>query len=98
MSAFNQLEIGASLSQLSQGWQVLSSPDRLAKSWPTKNFRDCFEKAQKVYLLAEQMNHHPELKLSFRVFSLEITTYEVNGLQETDFIFAAKVDKILYDA
>lgn len=97
MTAFNQLQIEASLRQLKQGWQVLGTPDRLTKTWSTKDFKTCFSHAQKVFELAEQMNHHPELKLSYRVFSLEITTYEVKGLQEADFIFAAKVDKILAD-
>lgn len=48
----------------------------------------------KVAELSEKEAHHPDLKISWRKCAIEIWTNEINGLTESDFILAAKVEAI----
>lgn len=93
--AFDDEQIKSYFCFLAQGWKVESAPDRLIRVWDCQDFSESFQLCSKVYLLAQEQNHHPRLTLSFKQFQLEIWTHSVNGLQESDFIFAAKLDRIL---
>ena len=42
--------------------------------------------------MAEEQNHHPGIHLSWGKVRVDIWTHEVNGLTESDFVFAAKCD------
>ena len=48
--------------------------------------------------LAEQENHHPDLTVSYKRVTVELTTHDVGGLSLNDFIVAAKIDKLVESA
>ena len=49
----------------------------------------------KVGGLAEEINHHPEICLTWGRVHVTIYTHKIDGLADADFIWAAKVDRLL---
>jgi 4a-hydroxytetrahydrobiopterin dehydratase len=44
--------------------------------------------------LSEEQVHHPDLTISWGACRVEIWTHKINGLTESDFILAAKIENI----
>lgn len=77
------------------GWELLSGPDRIRKSWTVKHFMAGLEFFQKVAEIAEAEGHHPDLHLiGYRNVSIEIWTHAIQGLSLNDFILAARIDQL----
>lgn len=77
------------------GWELLSNPDRLKKSWTVKNFMAGMEFFRQVAELAESEGHHPDIHLvGYRNVSIEIWTHAIQGLSMNDFILAARIDQL----
>ena len=76
-------------------WEVTHQYTRLFRSVKTKDFADSMAIAQKIGSMADEQWHHPELVVGYGHLDIEVWTHKINGLVESDFIFASKVDKIL---
>lgn len=77
------------------GWELLSGPDRIRKSWVVRNFLAGMRFFEKVTEVAEAEGHHPDLHLvGYRTVSIEIWTHAINGLSLNDFILAARLDAL----
>ena len=48
----------------------------------------------KVGALAEEQGHHPDIVLTWGMVEITLWTHAVNGLTESDFILAAKIDRL----
>jgi len=59
------------------------------------DFRKALDFTIKVGELAENQNHHPDIYLAWGKVKLIIWTHKIDGLTESDFIFAAKADQEL---
>jgi 4a-hydroxytetrahydrobiopterin dehydratase len=59
------------------------------------NFKKALDFTIKVGELAENQNHHPDIYLAWGKVRLTIWTHKIDGLTESDFIFAAKADQEL---
>ncbi len=49
----------------------------------------------KVALVAEKMNHHPDLTNSYNRVTLELVSHDVQGLSERDFKLAKAIDALV---
>ena len=49
--------------------------------------------ANKVAHVAEDEGHHPDLHIAWGKCKVEIWTHKISGLTESDYFFAAKVDR-----
>lgn len=67
---------------------------RLTKSYKFDNFAKPMSFACKIAELAEQQAHHPDLLIRWGELAIELWTHKVDGLTESDFILAAKIDKL----
>ena len=77
------------------GWELMSGPDRIRKSWTVKHFMAGLEFFGKVAEVAEAEGHHPDLHLvGYRNASIEIWTHAIQGLSLNDFILAARIDQL----
>ncbi len=76
------------------GWS-LNDELHLEKSYDFKNFRDGFEFVKRVGEMAEEQGHHPDIHLAWGKVVLEVWTHKIDGLVESDFIFAARADELL---
>ena len=87
-------EATAQLKQL-PGWELLSGPDRIHRTWVVRNFQSGMTFFQKVTEVAETQGHHPDLHLvGYRNVSIEIWTHAIHGLSLNDFVLAARIDEL----
>ncbi len=77
------------------GWELLSGPDRIRKTWVVRNFQAGMNFFARVTEVAEAEGHHPDLHLvGYRNVSIEIWTHAIKGLSLNDFILAARIDEL----
>jgi len=86
-------EVSKLLAELEEGWQVVEE-HHLEKEYRFKDFRTALDFTNRVGELAETQGHHPDICLSWGKVRLTIWTHKINGLTESDFIFAAKADTV----
>ena len=80
------------------GWELLSGPDRIRRTWVVRNFKAGMAFFDKVTKVAESQGHHPDLHLvGYRNVSIEIWTHAIQGLSLNDFILAAQIDELPID-
>src|SRR5262245_11142136 len=83
------------LAQL-DGWEVIGQR-HLSKRYTLKNFVQALDLVNRIGAIAEEQNHHPDLYLAWGKVGVEIWTHKINGLTESDFVFAAKCDRAYRD-
>ena len=66
----------------------------LEKEFKFKNFIDSQKFVNEVGKISENEGHHPDILFGWGYTKIRITTHEIEGLSENDFILAAKIDKI----
>jgi 4a-hydroxytetrahydrobiopterin dehydratase len=79
------------------GWDVKSNEDKnyyLEKNFKFKNFAESQEFVNKVGSIAESESHHPDIYFGWGYAKIKISTHAIKGLAESDFILAAKIDRI----
>ena len=94
--AFDISEIHKYLKKV-DGWEVKSDNDKsfhLIKSFKFKNFIESQKFVNKVSETAEKENHHPDISFGWGYCKIKIFTHAIKGLAESDFILAAKIDKL----
>jgi 4a-hydroxytetrahydrobiopterin dehydratase len=87
---------GEELERLQQqlpGWQVVNG-HHLLKSFSFPDFRTALDFVNKAGAIAEEEGHHPDLFLSWGKVEVKVWTHKIDGLTESDFILAAKLDTL----
>ena len=79
--------------QLGYDWKVINE-HHLEKHYLFKNFREALTFTNKVGEFAEAVGHHPDIYLAWGKVGITIWTHKIDGLTESDFIFAAKTDAL----
>ena len=82
------------LEKLKNDWKIIKE-HHLEKEYSFKNFKEALNFTIKIGELAENQGHHPDIFLAWGKVKLTIWTHKIDGLTESDFIFAAKADKEL---
>jgi 4a-hydroxytetrahydrobiopterin dehydratase len=72
-------------------WSVIDN-HHLEKEFLFANFVEALEFTNKVGNLAEAEGHHPDIHLSWGKVKIKTWTHKIDGLNESDFILAAKID------
>jgi 4a-hydroxytetrahydrobiopterin dehydratase len=78
--------------RLGNDWQVIEE-HHLEKAYTFDNFVDALAFTNTVGEIAEDQNHHPDILTAWGVCKVTIWTHKIDGLTESDFFFAAKVEK-----
>ncbi len=86
-------ELARYTAQLGSGWRVVDG-HHLEKEYKFKNFREALQFTNKVGQLAESVNHHPDIFLAWGQVKITLWTHAINGLSESDFVFAAKIGEL----
>ena len=66
----------------------------LKKEFPFENFKRGMAFAQNVALIADKEDHHPDMCIHYSSVEVELSTHNIGGLSENDFILAAKIDEL----
>lgn len=90
---FGQKEIEVFSRDL-KDWEVVDNK-KIKKTFNFKDFKESMSFVNKVAELAESEGHHPDIYIYYDKVGIELSTHEVKGLTENDFIVAAKIDRIL---
>ena len=97
--AFKYSEIHKYLKKI-DGWKVEQNENQsyfLIKEFKFENFKDSQKFINKVSDIAETENHHPDIIFGWGYAKVKIFTHAIDGLAESDFILASKIDKIIND-
>jgi 4a-hydroxytetrahydrobiopterin dehydratase len=86
-------ELKGMLDALGGEWTVVDG-HHLEKIYHFDNFRQALAFTNRVGELAEEQGHHPDIHLSWGKVRLEIWTHKIDGLHDSDFILAAKADRL----
>jgi 4a-hydroxytetrahydrobiopterin dehydratase len=81
------------LAQLEPGWAVVKD-HHLEKEYRFQDFAAALAFVNRVGALAEEQQHHPDLVLTWGRVRVAIWTHKIDGLTESDFVFAAKTDRL----
>jgi 4a-hydroxytetrahydrobiopterin dehydratase len=85
-------EIQPLLAQI-HDWQVIDT-HHLEKNFSFENFAEALDFVNRLGTVAESQNHHPDLYLAWGKVGIKLWTHKIDGLSESDFIFAAKIDMV----
>lgn len=83
-------ELASYLEQL-PGWSVVEE-HHLHKAFPFPDFVTALAFVNRVGLIAEREQHHPDILLSWGRVEITTFTHSIHGLSRNDFILAAKID------
>jgi 4a-hydroxytetrahydrobiopterin dehydratase len=74
-------------------WTV-TKEHHLTREYKFPDFAKALEFVNKVGAVAEEQGHHPDILLAWGKAEITLWTHKIDGLTESDFIMAAKIDRI----
>ncbi len=76
-------------------WKLADDSKLIRRKYKFKDFVTAMAFLQKVAVLAEEEQHHPDLHLTgYKNVAIELSTHAIGGLSANDFIVAAKIDRL----
>jgi 4a-hydroxytetrahydrobiopterin dehydratase len=91
MKTYNESEAKIELESL-ENWKFVK--DGIEKKFEFANFVEALGFIVKVGVLAEKVNHHPEIFNVYNKVNLRLSTHDANGLTDKDFKLAKELDKL----
>lgn len=73
-------------------WKVVDE-HHLTRTFRFPDFTRALDFVNLVGRIAEEQQHHPTISLTWGKATIEVYTHKINGLTESDFILAAKIDR-----
>jgi 4a-hydroxytetrahydrobiopterin dehydratase len=77
--------------QLSE-WKVVDE-HHITKTYTFPDFRQALDFVNRAGAVAEAEGHHPDILLTWGKAEVKTYTHKIDGLTESDFILAAKIDQ-----
>jgi 4a-hydroxytetrahydrobiopterin dehydratase len=75
-------------------WKIIDQ-HHLTRTFTFPNFKQALDLVNHVGALAEEQGHHPDIVLKWGKVEITLWTHKIDGLTESDFIMAAKIDCLL---
>ncbi len=79
--------------QLDERWEVIDE-HHLTRGFAFEDFANALSYVNRVAEIAEEQGHHPDVYLAWGKVRVKIWTHKIDGLSESDFILAAKIDAL----
>ena len=92
MPLLGEDEVEARLGEL-EGWR--RDGDTIVKEFKLEDFVGSVDFINRLLPVAEEMNHHPDLQVSWNTVAVSITTHSEGGLTENDFELAKSIDPLV---
>jgi 4a-hydroxytetrahydrobiopterin dehydratase len=74
-------------------WKVVNE-HHVTRTYTFPDFKQALDFVNRVGAVAEEQGHHPDIFLTWGRVDITIWTHKIDGLTESDFIMAAKIDKL----
>lgn len=81
------------LKQLKLDWEVIEQK-KIRHEFKFKDFVESMKFVNQVADLAEDEGHHPNIHIYYSKVVIDLTTHNIKGLSENDFILAAKIEEL----
>ena len=81
------------LAQQVPQWKVVNG-HHIMRTFTFPDFRQALAFVNKVGEIAEQQGHHPDILLGWGKAEITMWTHKIDGLTQSDFIMAAKIDQL----
>lgn len=75
-------------------WNIIAE-HHLHRVFTFPDFQKALDFVNRVGAIAEEQGHHPDILLTWGRAEITIYTHKINGLTESDFILAAKIDRVV---
>jgi len=75
-------------------WTV-TDEHHIHREFKFPDFKQALDFVNRVGALAEEQGHHPDILLAWGKAEIKLWTHKINGLSESDFIMAAKIDRLV---
>lgn len=75
-----------------QGWERVEDREAIQKVFTFDNFIEAWGFMNRVALLAESLNHHPEWSNVYNRVEIILTTHDCGGLSQLDIMLAQQID------
>jgi|SRR5580692_9497097 4a-hydroxytetrahydrobiopterin dehydratase len=88
---------GKDLENLQQSvpqWNVINE-HHITRTFTFPDFRQALDLVNRVGALAEEQGHHPDILLAWGKAEITLWTHKIDGLTESDFVMAAKIDRLV---
>lgn len=79
--------------QLRGEWNLVDD-HHLTRDYTFDDFQGALDFTNRVGEMSEKQGHHPEIYLTWGKVTLEVYTHAIDGLTESDFIWAAKAENL----
>lgn len=89
----NHQQVTKLLTELHSDWKVKNN-HHLEKEFRFPDFKKALDFTVQIGNLAEEEDHHPDILLCWGKVKVTLWTHKINGLSESDFIMAAKIDTL----
>lgn len=73
------------------GWTV--EEGKLRKDYSFDDFEGALAFVNEVGRIAEEANHHPEIRFTYGKATIELVTHDASGITEKDFALARAIDR-----
>jgi 4a-hydroxytetrahydrobiopterin dehydratase len=74
-------------------WNVIDE-HHITRTFTFPDFQKALDFVNRVGAVAEEQGHHPDILLTWGKVAITLWTHKIDGLTESDFIMAAKIDQI----
>jgi 4a-hydroxytetrahydrobiopterin dehydratase len=91
MALLSESEVSERLDDL-DGWS--REGEQIVRSFDRGDFVGSVAFVQTIVAPAEEMNHHPDLEISWATVTVRITNHAEGGLTAADFELAARIDAL----
>jgi len=81
------------LSHQLPNWSVVHE-HHITRAFSFPDFKDALDFVNRVGAVAEEQGHHPDILLKWGKAEITIWTHKIDGLTESDFVMAAKIDSL----
>ncbi len=81
------------LHQQTPEWEVVEE-HHIRREFRFQNFREALDFVNRVGELAEEQGHHPNIRFTWGWVEVTVFTHVIDGLTESDFILAAKIERL----
>jgi 4a-hydroxytetrahydrobiopterin dehydratase len=75
-------------------WNVIDQ-HHIVRAYKFPDFKSALDFVNRIGAVAEEQGHHPDIFLAWGKVEVKIWTHKVDGLTESDFILAAKIDRLV---
>ena len=91
MPLLSDEEIGSRLRDRA-GWE--RQADAIVRVFETADFVGSVDLVNRITPVAEEMNHHPDLSISWNRVTVSLSTHSQGGLTDSDFALAERIDEL----